>query len=236
MDISVLVSWKNIERPFAWTVGPCPYCDSVTAGRINEVVQQVAVYFIPVYSTHNGYLCRCDLCERPLADFLPEKRLALNEWEHSLGVPQIAAKLGVTPPRAPNEPDAMINSMLSSIADRTTLNALDISLGLTSGCILGAVAGGALGYAVLPWYLNQLDLLGCIFAGILGGLIAGGVIGATVSALSQRSSLPYQRIKSALQNYRLDAGKVAELAKGYPSRVRTAALRARDEPGFNRQN
>jgi len=234
MDISVFVSWKNVNRPFGWTIGPCPYCNAVTAGRIDEIIQQIAIYFIPVYSNRVGYQCRCDLCERALADFLPEKRLALNEWDHSLGLPHIAAKLAVTPPHAPNEPDAMIDSMLSSITERTTFNSLEISRGLTSGCILGAVAGSALGYAVLPRYLDQMDLLGCIFTGILGGLIAGGIVGASISALIQRSSLPYQRIKCGIQNYRLDAGRVAELAKEYPSRIRTAALRARDEAGFNR--
>src|SRR6476660_5759467 len=124
MDISVLVSWKNIEHPFAWTIGPCPYCDSVTAGRINEVVQQVAVFFVPVYSTGAGYMCRCDLCERALADFLPDKRLALNEWDHSLGLSQIAVKLGVPPPPAPTAPDTMIASLLSSVTESTTLNSM----------------------------------------------------------------------------------------------------------------
>jgi bacterioferritin-associated ferredoxin len=229
MDISVLVSWKNVNRPFGWTIGPCPYCNAVTAGRIDEVVQQIALYFIPVYSTRVGYQCRCDLCERPLADFLPEKRLALNEWDHSLGLPQIAVKLGVPPPPEPSDPDLMIDSMLSSIAERTTLNALDISLGLTSGCILGAIAGCALGYTVLPRYLNQMDLLGCIFAGILGGLIVGGVLGASISAYIQRSSLPYEQVNAAFRNYRLDPEKIVRIAEKYPMRVYKAVLRARDD-------
>ena len=228
MDISVLVSWKTVHRPFAWTIGTCPHCSAVNAVRIDELAQQFAVYFVPIYSSTVGYQCKCDLCQRPLADVLPEKRLALAEWNYSLGLPYIAEKIGLPPPPRPEDGDAVINSMLSSVTESTRINSLDVSLGLTTGCILGALIGAVIGYTILPKCLIQMDALGCIFAGILGGLLLGGIIGASVATFVRRQSLAYQLISAAMKNYSLSGERIVSLAEKYPLRVRGAALRARD--------
>jgi hypothetical protein len=228
MDISVLVSWKTVHRPFAWTIGTCPHCSAVNAVRVDELAQQFAVYFVPIYSSTVGYQCKCDLCQRPLADVLPEKRLGLADWNYSLGLPYLSEKLGLPPPPRPEDGDAVIDSLLRSVTENTKLDAVDISLGLTTGCILGALIGAAIGYTVLPTYLIQMDALGCVFAGILGGLLLGGIIGASVAALVRRHSLPYQLITAAMKNYSLSGDRIASLGDKYPMRVRGAALRARD--------
>ena len=235
MDITVLISWKSVPRSFGWTIGPCPYCNAVTAGRIDELIHQIDVCFIPVLSTVVGYQCKCDLCERPLADFLPEKRLSSGEWNHSLGLHQIATKLGLPSPPQTTEADVMIDSLLSSVTDSTTLNALDISFGLTTGGIIGAITGIGLGYVVLPKFLDQTDLFGCVFIGILGGLVLGGVIGASIAALTRRSSVPFQKINSAVEHYALDTSKLLQIAKRYPARIQNAALRVRDLAALNPQ-
>jgi hypothetical protein len=196
--------------------------------RIEEVVQRVSVYFIPVYNSIVGYQGKCDLCERVLVDGLLEHRVPFHEWKPSDGIPRLAEMMKLPPPPNARNSDVIIHSLLSAEADRTTLNSLDISFGLTTGCILGAVIGAAVGYFILPNYLRDLDMLGCIFMGILGGLVTGGILGASLAALVRRKSLPYEKFKTAIDHYALDSDMISRAADGFPMRIRNAARRARD--------
>ena len=228
MDVSVLISWKTVHRPHAWTIGMCPYCSAVNAIRVDEIADQIAIYFVPVISTANGHVCKCDLCQRPIANQLPDKRLALAEWDHSLGLIHLSQKLGLPTPPQPADPESRIESLLSSVTESTKLDTLDISYGLTTGGILGVLIGAAIGYMVLPANLRQLDALGCLFAGILGGLLIGGIFGASVAAVLRKRSVPFQLISAALKNYSLNSDRTVQLAEKYPRRVRSGAIRARD--------
>jgi hypothetical protein len=227
MDVSVLVSWKSVPRPFAWTLGVCPYCQLAVPIRVDEVFQQVAIYFVPIISTSEGFQCHCSLCDRMIWAGLPEHRIPRAEWTPESGIVALGERLKVP---APNQgiDEHGIHSLLTAITQSTLLNSLDISFGLTSGCILGALTGAVVGYFKLPQFLPQMDQLGCVFAGILGGLLFGGLTGATSDAVRQRRSIPFQRIKAAILNFSIAPELIIRMADAYPLRIRSAALRARD--------
>ena len=227
MDVSVLVSWKSVARPFAWTLGDCPYCQLAVPIRVDEVFQQVAIYFIPIICTSEGFQCHCSLCDRMIAAGLPEHRIPVAEWAPESGFVVLADRLKAPAPHQ-EIGEHVIHSLLSAITQSTLLNSLDISFGLTSGCLLGASIGAVISYFLLPPYLPQLDQLGCVFAGILGGLLVGGLAGAMIDAIRKRRSIPFQRIKAAILNFPIALELIIRMADAYPLRIRSAALRVRD--------
>jgi len=226
MDVSILLSVKTTPRICGWTMQSCPSCASITAVAVDELVHTVSVNFIPIVRSVAGYQCRCDLCDRVLVEGRPENEVPANEWEPSRGLPRLAQVMGMPAPDDSPDSDVVIQSLLSSVSERSSLNSLDISFGLTTGCILGALVGVAFGYFVLPDQFWGMDLLGRVFLGMFSGLFIGGLLGGTIDALIRRRSLPFQKLKSAIEDYSLDADKILAAASEYPRRVRAAALRA----------
>lgn len=226
MDISVIISWKTTPRVYGWTMRSCPSCGGVTPVVVDELVQTVSVYLVPVYKFVAGHQCRCDLCDNILVEGRPEDYVPANEWERSRGLSRLAQILRRPPPDRLPDDNQVIDSLLASVSERSRLDSLDISFGLTTGCILGALAGAAVGYLVVPDQFWGMDLLGRVSFGIFSGLAIGGLLGGTIDALIRRRSLPFEKLKSVIENYSLDAEKILAAAASHPRRVRAAALRA----------
>lgn len=94
MDISVLISWKTVPRPVAWTIGRCPYCQGFEAIRIEDSVLVVSVYFLPIVRSPTGkQTASCDFCERQVELPVAMNRVDAASWEPRDGIESLATKL-----------------------------------------------------------------------------------------------------------------------------------------------
>lgn len=215
----------------AWTIGRCPYCEGFEAIRIEDSVLVVSVNFLPIVRSPTGkQTASCDFCERPVELPVAMNRVDAASWEPREGIESVATKLEMNWHALLTERnhELRMRSLLSAVAEASALDRIDINLGLTTGLLLGGIAGGLMGYYAVPPRLWGMDNVGRVFAGIFTGLALGAAIGASLSAVVRRRSLPFRRLRKVCRDYRLDPAVLLALAGDSPRRVRSALRRIHD--------
>lgn len=188
----------------------------------------VSVYFLPILRSATGKkTARCDFCERPVELPVGMNRIEAASWKPSDGMEMLATKLEMNCHALPAQRDyqARLRSLLSAVAEASTFDRLDVSLGLTTGLLLGGIAGGLIGHYVVPRRAMGMDDLARVFAGVAAGLALGAIVGASLLALLRRRSAPFRRLRNVCRGYRINPSSLIELAGDSPRRVRSALKR-----------
>ncbi len=232
MDVSVLVSWKTTYRQVAWSVGDCLFCKQLEAVRIEDDIQVVSIWFIPIVQQVTGQSRRCDFCERPIDHHIGVKELPLPEWSPAKGLDALVGELIPSGElQLPDKnSDRRLHSLLGAAADASSINNVDITFGITTGILLGIAVCLPLGIYLFDSgsVKTQLDRLGFAFASILTGIGGGAVIGAIVHAIFKRGKVAFRKIHAACENYALDIDKLEELSQGYGGKIRRAVRAVRE--------
>ncbi|HJT32384.1 MAG TPA: hypothetical protein VJ783_10105 [Pirellulales bacterium] len=157
-------------------------------------------------------------------------RLDIASWEPREGIEGLATRLEMNWHALPTErnPETRLRSLLSAVTEASSMDRLDISFGLTTGLLLGGVAGGLIGYYIVPPRLWGMDDIGRVFAGIFAGLTIGAIVGASLLAIIRRRSVPFRRLRKVCRDYRLDPAVLLALAGDSPRRIRSVLRRIHD--------
>ncbi|MGH7192513.1 MAG: hypothetical protein ACREJM_03145, partial [Candidatus Saccharimonadales bacterium] len=118
-----------------------------------------------------------------------------------------------------------MRSLLSAVQVASAFDRLDISFCLTTGLMLGGIAGGLIGHYVVPRRAWGIDDVARVFGGVAAGLVFGAIIGTSVWAFVRRRSAPFRQIRRVCRDYRVDPASLLKLAGESPRRVRAALRR-----------
>jgi hypothetical protein len=230
------ISWKKKLEPTGWSLAFCSHCQQLEAMRVEQVVQVVAIWFIPVSGTVEGFVQRCDFCERISELPPPGEGLELDAWRPAEGLDALATRLRGPSGKLAKDiyAETRLRSALSSIRESMAFNQLDVTWGIVLGGALGLGLGIGLGVLVYDLGLNptRADRFG---VGMLGGMlmaVAGAVLGAAGWAFVSRRRIAKSRIRRLCREYRLDAARVASLAEDYGEILHRAATDERDFGNF----
>jgi hypothetical protein len=223
------VKW-NEYRHVAWSAGYCTHCQGLEAIRVQDVVEVLAVYFVPIQRRVVGRNGICDFCERPLDRAVTDQLVDRLDWAPPGGLPKLLASLGskqeLTLPEAPlteTQPDVRLRSLLSATQDASSLKNVNIVVGLVAGLIAGVALGIPLGMVLFDHGIRLgPDRFGTGFAVALIGAVVGSIAGATVYGLMIRTRTATRKVVAACGKYPLDLARLGELARDYNRHVQHA--------------
>jgi hypothetical protein len=236
MDISILISWKTTYEQVAWSAGHCAFCQQLEAVRIENAVEVVSVWFIPVSRHVKGKAGRCDFCERPVNRVIAAQAIALDEWSPSNDLTRLFRRLAPqTGIQLPDKnADGRLHSLLAAARDASSINNLDITFGVTTGGLLGFVTCLLAGIYLFDHGVirTEMDKMGFVAALVLPGIVVGAIIGAVVHALFKRGRVAFRKINAACRSYGIDTRKLDMLSHSYGRIVRRATRAARDAASY----
>jgi hypothetical protein len=205
-----------------WTVGFCPRCDAFEAIRVGAAVERTDLSGIPISSSEIGRVGLCDACER-IAQPAPGARLIpLRKWSYRDGLQRLfdisaPCSLG---PVAQIKTDAEFHRLLKRIKQASSVRNLNIG----AGFILGGIVGAGIGLLISSPIAHSLGFdpisVGVVLFVGVGTL--GAVAGSVVDVIRIGHRTASRMVSSAIEKYEIDLQKLAELAEGYPSRIRRA--------------
>lgn len=231
----ILIIFARKPRQIGWTLGVCGSCGGWEAIRVEEIIQTVKLWCIPVSSSVIGRRLRCDFCERQLRGAPASLRtIESREWVPAAGLQDLARRLGGDPAvlSEKRNGEQRIDSLLRAIAHLTSINNVNVDFGITTGLILGGLLGSLVGLFVLPFFHMQLDATGKAMAGIGGGMVIGLVVGGIAALVVRRRSWPLRRLVQACNQYGLSVSDFEKAAVRSPARIRSAVRRLRGELAF----
>jgi hypothetical protein len=232
MDISVLISFRKTLKQTGWSTCYCRHCQQIEAARCDDIVQTVAIWFVPVVRSVVGRTGRCDFCERIIDQWTSPNSVPVESWEPKQGLDSLIARTGapaVTPIPAPDS-TARLDSLFTSVAGACSMNSLDVTFGISTGAILGAIACSITGGILFQtgFRIGELDLFGSVFGSLLAGGVIGAIIGGGLQIIVSRNRVAQRMIQTAYDNYHLDLKRLKEIAQSHPSIVCRAVNRLRD--------
>ena len=233
MEAFLLISFDTEYRHIGWSLADCPHCGQLEAARVEEQLEVVSLYLIPVQKRVSHEIARCDFCERFLESCLAAP-CSLEEWTPQQGVNLLIKVLrcDVNSSHDPHSDERLI-SLLNSVSDQSKYIEINASLGMKVGGLTGALVGFPSAYYLhtCGFFLGKLDNFGSIFASLLcgiGGLVLMGVIaGAIFETLFRRNSIPRDKIHRAVTAYSLDIERLVDSAKGLSPRIQRAVRSVR---------
>jgi hypothetical protein len=230
----VIIEWRRRYDHIGWSVGFCKHCGQIEAARVEDVVEVVSIWFIPISSTRVGLTAHCDFCSRSIDATLPPP-IVTDAWTPADGLPALFARLSlfVPPLGAEVSSETRLRSLLKSTKKAAKLANVTFAQfwpGALCGIVLGAVLG--------PIFASNLwerripggpDLQGATMAGFFLGAVVFGLAGAILNAMLCRGRIAFARLSAAYEKYTFDVRKLDDLAIDYGGPVRRAARRLRDE-------
>jgi hypothetical protein len=120
--------------------------------------------------------------------------------------------------------DSDLRKLLTWIRKQSSIDAVDIGVGLVVGLLIGAASALSVGL-----YLANQEGYDPIKAGLLSlvaGAVPGSIIGSLVEAILNGRKVARKMITAAYHKYQLDLDKLAALAQSYPHRIRSAVRSA----------
>lgn len=223
MAISVIVSWKTELRQSGWSVGYCTQCACFEAIRLGDAVQVFSVYeFFPVSQQVLGKATCCDWCQNE-AGPAPEARvIPLDAWSPAQGMKSLFEKCApALQARIPQRTsDSELHAMLTWITQQTSINAIDIGIGLLGGFLVGAGLGFMVGFAIASG--EEYDPVRAPFIWCATGGAIGSILGSAIEAVLKGRKAARRMMEAAYHKYRLNGDRLTELARSYPGRIRSA--------------
>jgi hypothetical protein len=228
----ILIISERKTRQIGWTLGVCGSCGGWEAIRVEDLIKTTKLWFIPLDSSVVGRSLRCDFCERFLRGAPTKLRtIEFRAWTPADGLQVLAQRLGGDPTVVSEKRDAdkRIHSLLGGIAHSTSINNINVDLGITTGLIVGGLFGLLVGLFVLPYFNMRMDATGKTMAGLFGGCVIGLIVGALATLILRRRSLPLRRLVQICNQYGLSVSDLEKAADRSAARVRRAVHRLRDE-------
>ena len=119
-----------------------------------------------------GKTGRCDFCERPINTLITPKEIPLYEWSPATGLDVLVGQLVPSGDvRLPQKnSDARMHSLLGAAKDASSINNVDITFGITTGVLIGAIVSIPVGMYLFDNGIvrTRLDKMGLVLVGIVG--------------------------------------------------------------------
>jgi hypothetical protein len=231
IHVSATIHYRHV----AWSAAFCPHCQQVEAARIEDEIEVVELYFIPLSKQVTRQVARCDFCEREVDSVISERQIPLAAWSPAQGLDSLVD--GLKPAHAIELPEenseARLRSLLAATQKAASLQQVDVSSGLLKGGLFGLVPGIPAGlYLYLhppaPAQLDEFQQVLLSIAGVLVCAAAGAVIGAATSAVYKPDQVAFRKILAACTKYPVDIPKLEELSHDYSGPVRRAVRAVRE--------
>jgi hypothetical protein len=222
MGITIVFSWKTVLQQTSWSVGYCVRCDRFEAIRVGDAVQIISAWEFPVGRSVLGKAACCDCCESPAGPMPEALIIPSGEWSPAQGIRSLFEKC--CPKLLPNAPqltsDSEIRALLKLVQRRSSVESVDIGVGLVAGVLIGA----ALALSVGLYLANQegSDSFGAGFVALMIGAVFGSIVGSFVEAILKGRKLARRMILAAYQKYQLAPDRLTALARSYRHRIRSA--------------
>ncbi len=193
-------------KPFGWSFGYCPSCQSDTPTTREREFQAVGAGGRPLWRTLVASVERCDFCQR-LIDTGADNNsdlVGIHEWSPSQGIPTLLNCLGIPPPypivdfNAPTR----LRSLLTAAQDFPTRRVIN-----TIGLILGAIFGffaSVVCFCPFNHFSAELGTIGGLPTIMFIGALVGSVIGSLINFRIERNRSARKLIVRAYKQYNID--------------------------------
>lgn len=227
MDFVVAVAWAKEFQQSRWAVGYCERCRCAEAVRIGREVTNVSLYhLIRIGRSVADDRAYCDWCGEPLLPWPDSQTVPVTAWSYSDGLNALVATCA---------PDLVRKTPVLSTADqcraflrfvrkRSSIEAVDVSFGLTSGLWIGTLVSVALGYFV--GWPDAPDRFQDFFRWWLVGLLVGAVVGSAVDGIRLTRRVARDLVAQAYRKYQMDPEQLLAVSASFPRRVRAAVQAA----------
>jgi hypothetical protein len=222
MGITLAISWQTILQPTDWSVGYCVRCDRFEAIQVGDLVEVTTAYEITMSRRVIGRGARCDWCGTG-ANPMPEAQvIPRGRWSYAEGVRALFEKCA--PALLAHAPqltaDDDLRPLLSWVQRRSSVDSVDIGVGVIEGALVGAVLG--VGVALYVLAQGGYDAIRTVMLWLPLGGVAGMVVGATAEAVLKGRKVAREMIAAAYLKYRLNPVRLTDLSHSYRARVRSA--------------